>query len=114
MANICPNYLQVVTKDTLENQVGFGMCMARFASHCGIIGAHPKQSRFRLPLQLGAKCLVISQLTISILGILRRRAIPLASPLLVAESATEKTQTVCFCLPACLPDCLSVTACLTD
>ena len=23
--------------------------------------------------------------------------------LLVAESATEKTQTVCFCLPACLP-----------
>ena len=24
------------------------------------------------------------------------------SPLLVAESATEKTQTVCFCLPALL------------
>ena len=28
----------------------------------------------------------------------------LLSPLLVAESATEKTQTVCFCPPACLPD----------
>ena len=25
-----------------------------------------------------------------------------ASPLLVAESATEKTQIVCFCLPVCL------------
>ena len=53
--------------------------MARFASHCGIIGAHPKQSRFQLPLQLGAKCLVISQLTIGILGILRRPCIPLAT-----------------------------------
>ena len=79
MANICGNYLQVVTKDTLENQVGLGICMARFASHCGIIGAHPKQSCFQLPLQLGAKCLVISQLTISILGILRRHCIPLAT-----------------------------------
>ena len=28
----------------------------------------------------------------------------LPSPLLVVESATEKTQTVCFCLPACLSD----------
>ena len=79
MANIYGNYLQVLTKDTRENQVGLGICMARFASHCGIIGAHPKQSRFRLPLQLGAKCLVISQLTISILGILRRHCIPLAT-----------------------------------
>ena len=79
MANICGNYLQVVTKDTLENQVGLGICMARFASHCGIIGAHPKQSSFQLPLQLGAKCLVISRLTISILGILRRHCIPLAT-----------------------------------
>ena len=68
MANICGNYLQVVTKDTLENQVGLDICMARFALHRGIIGAHPKQSRFQLPLQLGAKCLVISQLTISIWG----------------------------------------------
>ena len=79
MANICGNYLQVVTKDTLENQVGLGICMAQFASHCGIIGAHPKQSHFQLPLQPGAKCLVISQLTISILGILRRHYIPLAT-----------------------------------
>ena len=79
MANICGNYLQRVTKDTLENQVGLGICMAQFASHCGIIGAHPKQSRFQLPLHLGAKCLVISQLTIGILGILRRHCIPLAT-----------------------------------
>ena len=57
MANIYGNYLQVVTKDTLENQVGLGICMARFASHCGIIDAHPKQRRFQLPLQLSAKCL---------------------------------------------------------
>ena len=79
MANICGNYLQVVIKDTLENQIRLGFCMARFASHCGIIAAHPKQCRFQLPLQLGAKCLVISQLTISILGILRRHCIPLAT-----------------------------------
>ena len=79
MANICGNYLKVVTKDMLENQVGIGICMARFASHCGIIGAHPKQSCFQLPLQLGAKCLVISHLTINILGILRRHFIPLAT-----------------------------------
>ena len=38
MANIFGNYLQVVTKDMLENQVGLGICMARFASDCGIIG----------------------------------------------------------------------------
>ena len=79
MVNICGNYLQVVTKETLENQVSLGICMARFALHCGIIGAHPKQSRFQLPLQLGAKCLVISLLTIGILGILRRHCIPLAT-----------------------------------
>ena len=36
MTNICANYLQVVTKDTLENQVSLGICMARFASHCGV------------------------------------------------------------------------------
>ena len=74
MANIRGYYLQGVTKDTLDNQVGLGICMARFASHCGIIGAHPKHSRFQLPLQLGAKCLVLSRLTISILG---RHCIPL-------------------------------------
>ena len=79
MANICGNYLQAVTKDMLENHVGLGICMARFASHCGIIGAHPKQTLFQLPLQLGAKCLVSSHLTISILGILRRHYIPLAT-----------------------------------
>ena len=79
MANIFANYLQVVTKDTLENQVSLGICMAQSASHCGIIGAYPKQSRFQLPLQLGAKCLVISQLTIGILGVLRRHRIPLAT-----------------------------------
>ena len=60
MANICANYLQVITKDTLENQVGLGICMVRFASHCGITSAHPKQRRFQLPLQPSAKCLVIS------------------------------------------------------
>ena len=60
MANISTKYLQIVTNDTLENQVGLGMCMALFAWHYGIIGAHPKYSRFQLPLQLGAKCLVIS------------------------------------------------------
>ena len=79
MDNMCVNYLQVVTKDTLENQVGLGICMARFALHYRIIGAHSKHSRFQLPLQLGAKCLVISRLTISILEILRRHCIPLAT-----------------------------------
>ena len=79
MANICGNYLQVVTKDPLENQAGLGIYMAPFASHYGIIGAHPKQGRIQLTLQLGAKCLVISQLTIGILGILRRHGIPLAT-----------------------------------
>ena len=79
MANICGNYLQIVTKDTLENQFCLGICMAQFASHCGIIAVHLKQSLFQLPLRLGAKCLVISQLTIGILGILRRHCIPLAT-----------------------------------
>ena len=36
----------------------------------------------------------------------------MGSPLLVAESATEKTQAVCFCLPVCLPAC--PTDCLPD
>ena len=57
MANICGNYLQVVTKDTLENQVGLGIYMARFASHFGIIGAHPKWSHFQLPLAARCKML---------------------------------------------------------
>ena len=52
--------------------------MARFASHCGITGAH-KHSRFQLPLQLGAKCLLIPELTIGILEILRRHCIPLGT-----------------------------------
>ena len=89
MANICGNYLQVVTKDTFENQVGLGICMARFASHGGIIGAHPKQGCFQLLLQLGAKRLVISQLTIGILGSahhLRQNHTP--RRVLTAEAAT--------------------------
>ena len=91
MANICANYLQVVTKDTLENQVSLGMCMARFASHCAIVGAHPKQSRIQLPLQLSAKCLVISQLTISILGVLRRHHIPLETyPHIATATASQR------------------------
>ena len=53
--------------------------MAGFASHCGIIGAHPSKSRFQLPLQLRAKCLVISQLTIAFWGVLRRHRIPLVT-----------------------------------
>ena len=53
--------------------------MARFASHSGIIGPHPKQSCFQLPLQLRAKCLVVSQLTIGILGIVRGHCLPLAT-----------------------------------
>ena len=60
MANIGANYLQVVTKDTLENQVGLGVCVPRFASLCEIIGAHPKKSLFQFLLQLGARFLVIS------------------------------------------------------
>ena len=91
MANIFANYLQVFTKDKLENQVGLGICMARFASHHGIIGAHPKQSRFQLPLQLGAKCLVISQLTISILGALRSHRIPLATNPHTATGANSRS-----------------------
>ena len=42
--------------------------------HC----AHPKDSFFSFPLQLGSKLLVISQLTMSSLGVLRRHCIPLA------------------------------------
>ena len=78
MAKICANYLQVVTKDALKNQVGFGIGMPPYGGHCGIMGAHPKQSRFQFPLQLEARFLVILQLTINILGILRRHYIPLA------------------------------------
>ena len=37
MANIC-------AKSALVSQVGVGICMAWFASHCGMIGAHPKWS----------------------------------------------------------------------
>ena len=69
MANICANYLQVVTKDTPENQVGLGIRMPWFGCHYGIMGAHPKQNCFQIPLQLEARILVILQLTISILGI---------------------------------------------
>ena len=78
MAKIFANYLQVITKDTLENQVGLGIYMARFAFLRGIIGAHPKQSLFQFPLQLGATFLVTS---IGILGVTRRYRIPLATDL---------------------------------
>ena len=43
MANIGANYLQVVAKDTLKNQVGFGICMPRFGYHCDIMGAHAQK-----------------------------------------------------------------------
>ena len=44
--NISANYLQVVTKDTLEDQVGLSICMAGFACLCRIHWAHPKDSFF--------------------------------------------------------------------
>ena len=53
--------------------------MARFAYLCGIHCAHPKDTFFQFNLQLGAKLLVISQLTISILGVLRRHHRPFAT-----------------------------------
>ena len=49
MANICANYLQVVTKDTLENQVGLDMCMARFVSHWKLLVHIPKRAVFNSP-----------------------------------------------------------------
>ena len=56
--SIGAHYLQVVTKDTLENQVGLSICIFQvrvwFASLCGILDAHHE----RIPLQLGAKFLV--------------------------------------------------------
>ena len=71
------NYLQVVTKDTLEDQVGFSISFVRLASRGGIQLASLKEIFFLFQMQLSAKCLVIFQLTISILGVLRRQRIPL-------------------------------------
>ena len=71
------NYLQVVTKDTLEDQVGLSISLVRLASRGGIQLASLKEIFFLFQMQLSAKCLVIFQLTISILGVLRRQRIPL-------------------------------------
>ena len=71
------NYLQVVTKDTLEDQVGLSISIVRLASRGGIQLASLKDIFFLFQMQLSAKCLVIFQLTISILGVLRRQRIPL-------------------------------------
>ena len=71
------NYLQVVTKDTLEDQVGLTISIVRLASRGGIQLASLKEIFFLFQMQLSAKCLVIFQLTISILGVLRRQRIPL-------------------------------------
>ena len=80
------NYLQVVTKDTLEDQVGLSISIVRLASRGGIVRlasrggiqlASLKEIFFLFQMQLSAKCLVIFQLTISILGVLRRQRIPL-------------------------------------
>ena len=66
------NYLQVVTKDTLEDHVGLSISIVRLASRGGIQLASLKEIFFLFQMQLSAKCLVIFQLTISILGVLRR------------------------------------------
>ena len=71
------NYLQVVTKDTLEDQVGLSISLVRLASRGRIQLASLKKIFFLFQMQLSAKCLVIFQLTISILGVLRRQRIPL-------------------------------------
>ena len=71
------NYLQVVTKDTLEDQVGLSISLVRLASRGRIQLASLKEIFFLFQMQLSAKCLVIFQLTISILGVLRRQHIPL-------------------------------------
>ena len=71
------NYLQVVTKDTLEDQVGLSISLVRLASRGRIQLASLKEIFFLFQMQLSAKCLVIFQLTISILGVLRRQRIPL-------------------------------------
>ena len=71
------NYLQVVTKDTLEDQVGLSISFVRLASRGGIQLASLKEIFFLFQMQLSANCLVIFQLTISILGVLRRQRIPL-------------------------------------
>ena len=63
---------------TLEDQVS--LSMARFAYLYGIHCAHPKDSFFfQFPLQLGAKSLVISQLTITFLGVSMRHHIQFAT-----------------------------------
>ena len=71
------NYLQVVTKDTLEDQVGLNISLVRLASRGRIQLAFLKEIFFLFQMQLSAKCLVIFQLTIGILGVLRRQRIPL-------------------------------------
>ena len=71
------NYLQVVTKDTLEDQVGLSISIVRLAYRCGIQLASLKEIGFLFQMQLSAKFLVIFQLTISFLEVLRRQRIPL-------------------------------------
>ena len=52
------NYLQVVTKDMLEDQIGLSISIVRLASRCGIQLASLKEIFFLFQMQLSAKCLV--------------------------------------------------------
>ena len=79
--NISANYLHVVTKDTLEDQVSLSIGMSWFARLCGIHCVHPKDHFLQFPLLLGAKFFVISQLTIGMLEVSRRDRMPLATNL---------------------------------
>ena len=70
------NYLQVVTKHTLEDQVGLSISIVGLASQCGIQLASLKDICFLFQTQVSANFLAIFKLTISILGVLRRERIP--------------------------------------
>ena len=54
-------------------------CGVLLFTYCCIHGANPKDIWFQVPLQLCAKLLAIFQLTIGILGVLRRQCVPLAT-----------------------------------
>ena len=66
MANIYWNYLQVVRRGTLEITSALVCAWRGLPRTLGLLSARPKQSRFHLSLQLGAKCLVSCQLTVVI------------------------------------------------
>ena len=62
MANICGNYLQVVIKDTLENQVGLGIGMARFASALWDYWCTSQTEPFSTPL--AARCKMLGRFSV--------------------------------------------------